>query len=89
MSTALLLYVTGGRRWFFKKDLEKFPKQNLAEFSQLIYGNPLVNLPTTSEVGTKSAYQPSTGQNLLGMGLGAANIYGMGGGLVVTLVVLH
>jgi len=66
---------------YFKYQQEQqFPKQNLAEFSQLIYGNPLVNLPTTSEVGTKSAYQPSTGQNLLGMGLGAANIYGMGGG---------
>ena len=66
---------------YFKYQQEQqFPKQNLAEFSQLIYGNPLVKLPTTSEVGTKSAYQPSTGQNLLGMGLGAANIYGMGGG---------
>lgn len=59
---------------------QQFPKQNLAEFSQLVYGNPLVRMPTTSTTGTSSPYQPSTGQQLLGMGLGAANIYGMGGG---------
>ena len=59
---------------------QQFPKQNLAEFSQLVYGNPLVNMATTSRTGTDTPYQPSTGQTLLGMGLGAANIYGMGGG---------
>ena len=59
---------------------QQFPKQNLAEFSQLVYGNPLVNMPTTSRSGTDTPYQHSTGQTLLGMGLGAANIYGMGGG---------
>jgi len=59
---------------------QQFPKQNLAEFSQLVYGNPLVNMPTTSRTGTDTPYQPSTGQTLLGMGLGAANIYGMSGG---------
>ena len=59
---------------------QQFPKQNLAEFSQLVYGNPLVNMGTKTNTGTNSPYQPSTGQTLLGMGLGAANIYGMGGG---------
>ena len=59
---------------------QQFPKQNLAEFSQLVYGNPLVNMGTKTNTGTSSPYQPSTGQTLLGMGLGAANIYGMGGG---------
>jgi hypothetical protein len=59
---------------------QQFPKQNLAEFSQLVYGNPLVNQATRSTTTTDTPYQPSTGQQLLGMGLGAANIYGMGGG---------
>ena len=59
---------------------QQFPKQNLAEFSQLVYGNPLVNQATRSTTTTATPYQPSTGQQLLGMGLGAANIYGMGGG---------
>ena len=59
---------------------QQFPKQNLAEFSQLVYGNPLVNMGTTTDRRTETPYQPSTGQQLLGMGLGAANIYGMGGG---------
>ena len=59
---------------------QQFPKQNLAEFSQLVYGNPLVKMPTKSTTTTESPYQASTGQQLLGMGLGAANIYGMGGG---------
>ena len=35
---------------------------------------------TTTRNTTDTPYQPSTGQTLLGMGLGAANIYGMGGG---------
>ena len=66
---------------YLKYQQEKqFPKQNLAEFSQLVYGNPLVNMPTTTTTGTNTPYQPSTGQTLLGMGLGAANIYGMAGG---------
>ena len=59
---------------------QQFPKQNLAEFSQLVYGNPLVNMGTRTNTGTDTPYQPSTGQTLLGMGLGAANIYGMSGG---------
>ena len=59
---------------------QQFPKQNLAEYSQLIYGNPLTRLPTTSSTGTSAPFQPSTGQNLLGIGLGAANIFGLGGG---------
>jgi len=59
---------------------QQFPKQNLAEYSQLIYGNPLTSLPTRSSTETSSPFQPSTGQNLLGIGLGAANIFGLGGG---------
>ena len=58
---------------------QQFPKQNLAEFQQLVYGNPLINQGTTTTT-KPGPYQPSTGQQLLGLGMNAANIYGMGGG---------
>jgi len=59
---------------------QQFPKQNLAEYSQLIYGNPLTTLPTRSSTTTDTPFQPSSGANLLSAGLGAANIFGLGGG---------
>ena len=62
----------------FKQE-EQFPKENLAEFQQLVYGNPLIKQGTTTTT-SPGAYQQSTGQQLLGLGMGAANIYGMGGG---------
>ena len=62
----------------FKQE-EQFPKSNLAEFQQLVYGNPLIKQGTTTST-SPGAYQQSTGQQLLGLGMGAANIYGMGGG---------
>ena len=43
---------------------QQFPKQNLAEFSQLVYGNPLTRQTTT----TTQKPQVSTGQNLLNLG---------------------
>ena len=62
---------------YFKFLEEKeFPQQNLAEFQQLVYGNPLTRQTTT----TTQKPQLSTGQNLLNLGVGAANIYGQGGG---------
>ena len=59
---------------------QQFPKQNLAEYSQLIYGNPLTTIPTRSSTTTDTPFQPSSGANLLSAGLGAANIFGLGGG---------
>jgi hypothetical protein len=59
---------------------QQFPKQNLAEYSQLIYGNPLTSIPTRSSTSTDTPFQPSSGANLLSAGLGAANIFGLGGG---------
>ena len=62
---------------YFKFLEEKeFPKQNLAEFQQLVYGNPLTRQTNT----TTQKPQLSTGQNLLNLGVGAANIFGQGGG---------
>jgi len=56
------------------------PQAALAEYSGTIYGNPLSGMPQTTATGTQRAGQPSTGSQLLGLGLQAANIYGMGGG---------
>tara|TARA_R110002049_G_scaffold171734_1_gene338525 strand:+ start:327 stop:2333 length:2007 start_codon:yes stop_codon:yes gene_type:complete len=57
------------------------PQAALAEYSGTVYANPLSGMPQTTRTGvTSGAAQPSTGQQLLGLGLSAANIYGMGGG---------
>lgn len=57
------------------------PQAALAEYSGTVYANPLSGMPSTTRTGiTPGAAQPSTGQQLLGLGLSAANIYGMGGG---------
>ena len=55
---------------------QNYPKEKLTEYSQLVYGNPL----TTQ--GTTTTRKPtlSTGQNLLNLGMGAANLFGYGGG---------
>lgn len=62
------------------KEEEAFPQNQLAQYSQTIYGNPVLKQPSFSRTTTESPYQPSTGQNLLGLGLTGLNIYGMGGG---------
>jgi hypothetical protein len=56
------------------------PQAALAQYSGTVFANPLTGMPTTSQTGTQRAAAPSTGSQLLGLGLQAANIYGMGGG---------
>jgi len=57
------------------------PQAALAEYSNTIYGNPLNTIPSMNkQITTPGQQGPSTGQQLLGLGLSAANIYGMGGG---------
>ena len=62
------------------KEEEAYPQTQLAQYSGTTYGNPLLNQPNFSRSSTNTPYQPSTGQNLLGLGLTGLNIYGMGGG---------
>ena len=45
-----------------------FPQQKLAEYSGLIYGNPLARLSSSSESKTGTPFQPSFGNQLLGIG---------------------
>jgi hypothetical protein len=66
----------------YKKFLEErdFPKQTLAEYQGSIYGNPLLSSPSKTITASANPYQPSMGQNLLGLGLTGLNMFGMGGG---------
>ena len=66
---------------FFRfKEEEAYPQQQLAEYTQNVYGNPVLGTPSRTSTTTGTPFQPSTGQNLLGLGLTGLNIYGMGGG---------
>ena len=53
---------------------QRHPEQTLSEYSGFIYGNPLSQMPTQTQTGTSTPYQPSLGQSLLSLGstLGAA-----------------
>ena len=66
----------------YKKFLEErdFPKQTLAEYQGSIYGNPLLRTPSRTTTTQNQPFQPSMGQNLLGLGLTGLNIFGAGGG---------
>ena len=59
-----------------------FPQQKLAEYSGLIYGNPLARLSSSSESKTGTPFQPSFGNQLLGIGssLGSSFIGSNAGG---------
>jgi len=61
--------------------LEKqgFPQEQLAGYSGFVYGNPLMQQRTRTTT-MPAPMGPSTGQQLMGLGLTAAKLYGMGGG---------
>jgi len=60
---------------------EQYPKQELAQLSSFVYGNPFLRTPDRT-FSQQSMLQPtsSIGQGLLGLGLTGLNVYGMGGG---------
>ena len=62
------------------KEEEGFPQSELAKYSGTIYGNPVLGTPNFNRTTSGTPYQPSTGQNLLGLGLTGLNMYGMAGG---------
>jgi hypothetical protein len=57
-----------------------FPQQNLADFTQTIYGNPLSRMPTSTTTRSALPGAASPAQQALGLGLSGLNIFGMGGG---------
>ena len=59
---------------------QQFPQRTLAQYQGSVYGNPMLGTPSQTKTTTGTPYQPSMGQNLLGMGLTGLNIYGLGGG---------
>jgi len=46
----------------------EFPQQKLAEYSGFVYGNPLTRLSNSTQSTTSNPFQPSFGQQLLGIG---------------------
>ena len=62
------------------KEEEAYPQSQLAQYSGTIYGNPVLGTPNFNRTTSGTPYQPSTGQNLLGLGLTGLNMYGMAGG---------
>lgn len=72
---------TGLDEAYFKfLEEQQYPQKTLAQYSGSVYGNPMLGQPSQTKTTTGTPYQPSMGQNLLGMGLTGLNIYGMGGG---------
>ena len=72
---------TGLDEAYFKfLEEQQYPQKTLAQYESSVYGNPVLGTPTRTVTSTGTPYQPSMGQNLLGMGLTGLNIYGMGGG---------
>ena len=63
------------------RHLEKqgFPQEQLASYSGFVYGNPLMSQRTMTQT-SPAQMGPSKGSQLLGLGLSAAKLYGMGGG---------
>ena len=58
-----------------------FPQQTLADYSQTVYGSPQSKQPfPTTSTTTGTPFVSSPGSQLMGLGLGGLNIYGMGGG---------
>ena len=59
---------------------KQFPKQTLADYSGMVYANPMAGLTTETKTSTGTPFVPSTGQQLMGMGLAGLNVFGMAGG---------
>ena len=57
---------------------KNFPQQTLANYSNTIYGNPVLGTPSLTRTTTGLPGAPSTGQQLLGLGMTGLNIYGAG-----------
>ena len=55
-----------------------FPQQTLADYSGMVYGNPLSAMPTKTKTTTGMPGAPGIGQQMLGLGLQGLNIYGAG-----------
>jgi hypothetical protein len=58
----------------------QFPQKTLADYSGMVYANPMAGLTTQTDTTTGTPFVPSTGQQMMGLGLAGLNVFGMGGG---------
>ena len=65
--------------YFRHLEEQAFPQEQLAGYSGFVYGNPLMQQRTMTET-SPAAMGPSKGSQLMGLGMTAAKMYGMGGG---------
>jgi len=54
---------------------EQYPQQQLANYSGFVYGNPAAGLVQQTDTGTRTPFQPSFGQTLLGLGSGLGSAF--------------
>ena len=73
--------------YFRHLEEQAFPQEQLAGYSGFVYGNPLMQQRTMTQT-SPAAMGPSKGAQLMGLGMTAAKMYGMGGGFVVLVVPL-
>ena len=59
---------------------QQFPQKTLSDYSGMVYANPMAGLTTQTDTTTGTPFVPSTGQQIMGMGLAGLNVFGMGGG---------
>ena len=57
-----------------------FPQQTLGEYSQTVYGNPVLGKPSVTQTTTGTPFVSSPASQLMGLGLSGLNLYGMAGG---------
>ena len=57
---------------------ENYPQQTLANYSNTIYGNPVLGTPSMTRSTSETPGAASTAQQLLGLGLTGLNMYGAG-----------
>jgi len=65
--------------YFRHLEEQAFPQEQLAGYSGFVYGNPLMSQRTMTTT-SPAAMGPSRGSQLMGLGMTAAKMYGMGGG---------
>ena len=65
--------------YFRHLEEQAFPQEQLAGYSGFVYGNPLMQQRTMTQT-SPAAMGPSKGAQLMGLGMTAAKMYGMGGG---------
>ena len=64
--------------YFRHLERQAYPQEQLAGYSGFVYGNPLMQQRTRTTT-MPAPVGPSMGQQLMGLGLGAAKLYGMAG----------